>query len=60
LVGMGSIQPEPDQPISMLCSTAIIASSVRICGETRRRYRVRAHLPGSRYNLHGLVPSARA
>jgi hypothetical protein len=36
-VGIGSIHPEPDQPISLKCSSAIVAPSEHTCGATRRR-----------------------
>ena len=35
--GIGSIQPEPDQPNSILCIAAIQASSLRNAAWTRRR-----------------------
>jgi hypothetical protein len=36
-LGIGSIHPEPDQPISLKCSSAIVAPSEHACGATRRR-----------------------
>jgi hypothetical protein len=53
-VGSGSIHPEPDHPISMLCSSAIVGSSERVYGASRRQDRAPAATPGNvtAYTLH--------
>ncbi len=59
--GIGSIQPEPDQPSSILCIAAIQASSVRGCGANPPPgVEARARLPEvTAYNLHCAIASAR-
>jgi hypothetical protein len=50
--GIGSIHPDPDQPISLKCSSAIVAPSQHACGATRRRSETRTRLPVNKIHYH--------